>query len=68
MVGDANTDASQQKAKSRFQVANEYGISVRTLNRWFRKAGLFIPNGLLDPFHLNIIYRKFGDPKKVKET
>ena len=41
--------------KYRNIVADEYGISLRTLNRWIKKAGLDIPNGLIDPYHLKII-------------
>jgi len=54
------------KAKNRQEVAEEYGISVRTLNRWFKKANLEIPSGLIDPYHLRIIYETFGIPKNLK--
>jgi transposase len=53
-------------AKSRKEVAKEYGISERTLYRWFKKANLTIPPGLIDPNHLQIIYETFGDPKDYK--
>ncbi len=52
--------------KYRNVVADEYGISLRTLNRWIKKAGLDIPNGLIDPYHLKIIYRAFDIPKHLK--
>ena len=52
--------------KYRNIVADEYGISLRTLNRWIKKAGLDIPNGLIDPYHLKIIYRAFDIPKHLK--
>jgi len=42
-------------AKTRKEVAKEYGISERTLYRWFKKANLYIPPGLIDPYHLQII-------------
>ena len=59
-------DANNLKAKIRKEVAEEYGISPRTLARWFKKANLQIPPGLIDPYHLKIIYRKFGVPKSLK--
>jgi hypothetical protein len=52
--------------KYRYQVAEEYGISVRTLNRWFKREHLDIPNGIISPFHLKIIYRTFDIPAKLK--
>ncbi|MDX9892216.1 MAG: helix-turn-helix domain-containing protein [Bacteroidales bacterium] len=52
--------------KFRNEVADEYGISLRTLNRWIKRAGLDIPNGLIDPYHLKIIYRAFDIPKPLK--
>jgi len=53
-------------AKSRKEVAEEYGISERTLYRWFKKANLRLPPGLIDPYHLQFIYETFGDPKDYK--
>ncbi len=50
----------------RNEVAKEYGISSRTLNRWIKRAGLDIPKGLIDPYHLKIIYKTFGIPKHLK--
>jgi len=54
-------------AKTRQEIANEYAISVRTLNRWIKRANLCIPKGLVDPYHLTIIYKTFGVPKKANE-
>jgi hypothetical protein len=53
-------------AKSRMEVAEEYGICERTLYRWFKKANLYIAPGLIDLYHLQIIYKTFGDPKDYK--
>ena len=66
MVNDANIDALTPNPKYRYEVADEYGISVRTLNRWIDRANLDIPNGLIDPYHLKIIYKTFGTPKNLK--
>ena len=35
------------KVKTRQEVAEEYGICPKTLNRWFKKADIYIPSGLL---------------------
>jgi transcriptional regulator with XRE-family HTH domain len=50
------------KAKSRQEIAEEYGISTRTLSRWFQKNNLNIPNGLLSPKIQDVIYQEFGRP------
>jgi DNA invertase Pin-like site-specific DNA recombinase len=50
-------------AKSRKEVAQEYGISNRTLYRWLKDANIILPSGLIDPLHLKIIYKTFGTPK-----
>jgi hypothetical protein len=56
------------KAKSRAEVANEYGINVRTLFRWIKKSNTMIPNGLIKPYHLQLIYNAFGIPRRPKIT
>jgi hypothetical protein len=53
------------KAKTRKEVANEYGVSLKTLNRWFKKENLQIPNGLIYPINLRIIYETFGSPSNL---
>jgi len=50
------------KAKTRAQIAVEYGISPRTLRRWFLKSKLKVPSGLLKPNTLRSIYDAFGNP------
>jgi len=53
------------KTKTRKEVAEEYGISPRTLIRWFKKANIQTPPGLIDPYHLKIIYTTFGIPRNL---
>jgi hypothetical protein len=48
-----------QKAKSRQEIAQEYGISARTLCRWIKKNQLLIPNGLISPKDQDQINKKF---------
>ncbi|MHA7129954.1 helix-turn-helix domain-containing protein [Algoriphagus namhaensis] len=52
-----------KQAKSRQEIAEEYGISSRTLTRWLHKAELDLPKGLLSPKSQKLIYEKFGKPK-----
>jgi DNA invertase Pin-like site-specific DNA recombinase len=54
------------KTKTRQEVAIEYGIEVRTLYRWLKKANINLPRGLIKPFHLQIIYDSFSIPKRLK--
>jgi DNA invertase Pin-like site-specific DNA recombinase len=53
------------KAKTREEVASEYGIEVRTLYRWLKKSGVELPQGLIKPNHLKIIYDSFGIPADI---
>jgi hypothetical protein len=50
-------------AKSKKQIANEYGICIKTLNRWFKDESIIIKRGLINPKKQEIIYKKFGTPK-----
>jgi transposase-like protein len=52
-----------KQAKSRQEIAEEYGISPRTLSRWLQKAELDLPRGLVSPKSQEVIYEKFGRPK-----
>jgi transposase len=52
----------KKQAKSRQEVANEYGISAKTMARWLKKEGLEISKGLLTPKEQAIIYAAFGLP------
>jgi hypothetical protein len=54
------------KAKTREEVAAEYGICVKTLKRWLKKANIILPSGLVNPSYLRIIYEAFGAPKKMR--
>lgn len=50
-------------AKSRQQVADEYGICIKTLNKWLRNESIVIKRGLITPKQLELIYEKLGIPK-----
>jgi len=51
-----------RKAKSRHEIAQEYGISVRTLYRWIKNSQLAFPNGVISPKDQDLLYEKFGKP------
>ena len=53
------------KVKTRKEIAEEYGISVKTLTRWLKKENIILPQGFIKPCHLQIIYDSFSAPKKL---
>lgn len=50
-------------AKTRKQIADEYGICTKTLNKWFKKEEIDLQRGLISPKSQELIYLKFGFPK-----
>lgn len=53
------------RAKLRQEIAEEFGISAKTLSRWIQKEKLVISRGLISPKEQALIYLKFGMPQKV---
>lgn len=52
------------RPKSRKQLADEYGVSPRTLRRWFKSKNLRLPSSLLLPKDLELIYNVLGNPQR----
>ncbi len=51
------------QAKTRQEIADEYGVDVRKLNRWFKKHNLEIPKrDRITPKDITKIYDAFGCP------
>ena len=50
------------KAKTREQIASEYGISTRTLRRLFKTHNIILPRRLIYPKDQLKIYETFGNP------
>jgi DNA invertase Pin-like site-specific DNA recombinase len=48
--------------KTRKQIAEEYGISRKTLYRWLNKAGIVLAPGLVKHEDLKRIYEVLGPP------
>lgn len=49
-----------QKAKTRQQIADEFGISRKTLYNWLKRENITMKNGLIMPKEQEIIYEKLG--------
>lgn len=49
--------------KTRQQLADEFGISVRTLYRWLTKWNVNLPGGLIRPSDQDAIYQILGKPE-----
>jgi uncharacterized protein YjcR len=54
-------------AMTREEVAAIYGISTKTLKKWFLHKGLRIPSGIISPSDQRDIFLKLGLPKESKE-
>lgn len=52
-----------KKVKTRQEIAEEYGISRRTFQRWLKKQNIELPNGLVTPKEQELIYQNFGNPQ-----
>ena len=50
-------------AKTKGQVADDYGICRRTLNKWLKAENIVINPGLISPRQQTDIQRKLGKPQ-----
>lgn len=53
----------KREAKTRQQIADEYGIDRRTLYRWLKAAGIQLNGRLVTPAEQDLIYQEFGKPE-----
>lgn len=51
-------------AKTRAQIAAEYGVSPRTLSRWLKRRAVRLSRGLLCPKEQALIYQVLGRPRR----
>ena len=56
------------QAKSRAQLACEYGIHRNCLRKRLKAAGIILPPGLIMPADLIRIYHALGWPPTVRKT
>lgn len=56
------------KAKTRQQLADEYGVNRKTLYRWLKRKKINFDGGLLTPTEQTMIYDTFGSPEKKQQA
>ena len=54
--------------KTRAQIADEYGVSPRTLRGWLKRGNIQITAGLLSPKDQARIYEALGHPERNHAT
>jgi hypothetical protein len=52
-------------AKTKQQMANEYGICIKTFNKLLRKKQIKLDRGLILPKDQNTVYKKLGIPNGI---
>lgn len=57
------TPDSKKQPKTKEQLAEEFGVSRRTLYNWLKKHKIEVGRGLILPIKLTEIYSKLGDPR-----
>lgn len=58
--------SEKQTAKTRQEMAAEYGINVKTFYRWLKKASIQLSGGRVTPAEQELICQKFGKPKRMQ--
>ena len=46
-------------------IAKEYGVCAKTLNKWLKQNSVEVPRGLIYPSLKKKIYNKLGEPEKL---
>lgn len=49
-------------AKTRQQLATEYGVDVKTFHKWLQDEKITLKRGIICPKKVEEIYRKLGKP------
>lgn len=57
---------NSEGAKTRQQIANEYGICPKTLMKWLRQENIILEKGLIRPKMQQKLYEILGSPKNSK--
>jgi len=55
-------------AKTRQQIADEYGVCRKTFYNWCKRNGIYLSGGLINPKEQEIIYKTFGNPRKTTNS
>ena len=51
------------KAKTKQDMAEEYGVCIKTFARWLKRHNIIISRGLITPKQQKEIYNRLGSPK-----
>lgn len=51
------------KTKTKQEIANEYKVCVKTLNKWLKQNSVNAPRGLIYPNLQSKIYNELGKPE-----
>jgi hypothetical protein len=54
-------------AKTKQQMADEYGVCRKTFNKFLRKKQIKLDRGLILPKDQSIIYHKLGFPNSIQK-
>lgn len=54
-------------AKTKQQIAGEYGVCWKTFDKWLKKYKIKIDRGLITPKDQEKIYTKLGNPNNSKK-
>ena len=63
---DPFIESLELKVKTRQEVADEYGVTAKTLIRRLSKEGVILPPGGIFPNYCRDIYYKLGVPAALK--
>ncbi len=55
------------KPKTRKEIANEYGITRKTLYNWMKEKKIMIKGSLITPKEQELIYQTFGIPQLISK-
>jgi hypothetical protein len=58
----------ETKAKTRKQLADQYGICRRTFNRWLKENGIKLKKGLITPKDQELIHSIIGYPQSIEKN
>ena len=54
------------KFKTRIEIADEYGIGRKMLDRKLKRAGIELKLGKVSPNEQEVVYKYFGPPKSLE--
>jgi predicted transcriptional regulator len=58
---------SSAPLKSRKEIAEELGVSVKTMNKYLKEAAVLLPKGLIRPANQTLIYQTILNVPKISD-